>query len=78
MSGTLSTTETWSLSTISVACVAVLVKSWNEDGEPIYASIALSGAAFALTYAIIRWTGNAFMKAGLKGKDMSKKVAVEM
>lgn len=78
MSGTLSATESLSLATISAACIAVLVRSWKDDGEPIYASIALSGVAFALSYAVIRWTGSAFMRAGLKGKDMSKKVAVEM
>jgi len=40
--------------------------------------MALSGLAYAATYAIIRWTGDAFMKAGRKGKDLSKKVAIEM
>ncbi|GAM88371.1 hypothetical protein ANO11243_064040 [Dothideomycetidae sp. 11243] len=78
MSGSLSNTETISLATISAACIAVLVRSWKDDGEPIYASIALSGVAFAMTYAIIRWTGAAFMKAGLKGKDMCKKVSSEI
>lgn len=78
MTSVLSHTEALSLSMVAATCLAVLIKSWREDGEPIYASIALSGVAFAMSYAIIRWTGTAFMKAGLKGKDMSKKVAVEM
>lgn len=78
MSGTLSSTESLSLATLSAACIAVLFRSWKDDGEPIYASIALSGVSFALSYAVIRWTGAAFMRAGLKGKDMSKKVSVEM
>ncbi|KAF2151872.1 UDP-N-acetylglucosamine:dolichyl phosphate N-acetylglucosamine-1-phosphate transferase-like protein [Myriangium duriaei CBS 260.36] len=78
MSGILSTTESLSLATISAACVAVLIRSWSDNGEPIYASVALSGVSFALAYAIIRWTGSAFMKAGLKGKDMSKKVSIEI
>ncbi|KAF2223754.1 N-acetylglucosaminephosphotransferas-like protein [Elsinoe ampelina] len=78
MSNELSSTEALSLATCSAACLAILIKSWNEDGEPIYASIALSGVAFALTYAVIRWTGPAFMKAGLKGRDRSKKVPIEI
>lgn len=78
MAGTLSNTETVSLLACSVACFGVLVNTWRNDGEPIYASIAISGLAFAVSYAVIRWTGDAFMKAGRKGKDMSKKNAVEM
>jgi len=78
MSGSLSTTESLSLAALSAASLAVLVRSWRDDGEPIYASIALSGVAFASSYAVIRWTGAAFMRVGLKGKDMSKKVAIEM
>lgn len=78
MSAELSRTETWSLLTLLGACGAVLVNTWQNNGEPIYASIALSGAAFAISYAIIRWTGDAFMKAGRKGRDMSKKISVEM
>jgi len=78
MSADLSRTETWSLLTLSGACFAVLINTWQNNGEPIYASIALSGVAFAMSYAIILWTGDAFMKAGRKGRDMSKKVSVEM
>ncbi|KAL1296980.1 hypothetical protein AAFC00_004579 [Neodothiora populina] len=78
MNGELDTTETWSLLTCSVACLSMLYKSWGEDGAPLFASLALSGLAFSATYSIIRWTGEAFMKAGRKGKDMSKKVAVEI
>lgn len=78
MSVTLSNTETGSLLAFSAACFAFLVNIWKNDGEPIYASIALSGLAFTSSYAVIRWTGEAFMKAGRKGKDMSKKIAIEM
>jgi len=63
---------------LSAACIGVLWNTWQSNGEPIYASIALSGASFAMSYAIIRWTGPAFIKAGRKGRDMSKKVSVEM
>ena len=78
MTGELSSTETWLLLASSAACFGVLTNTWKQDGAPIYASLALSGLAFAMSYAVIRWTGDAFMKAGLKGKDMSKKNAIEM
>jgi len=78
MSANLSGTESLSLLAVSAACTAVLINTWQTNGEPIYASLALSGVGFAMSYAIIRWTGDAFMKAGRKGKDMSKKVAIEM
>lgn len=78
MPGALSNTETLALSVCSGACLSVLVNTWKTDGAPVFASLALSGLAFAACYAVIRWTGDAFMKAGRKGKDMSKKVAVEM
>lgn len=78
MSSELSNTESLSLLACSAACFSVLYKSWGEDGAPLFASLALSGLAFAATYAIIRWTGEAFIKAGRKGKDMSKKVPIEM
>lgn len=78
MSGELSSTETASLLALSAACLTVLINAWNSNGEPIYASMALSGLAFSMSFAVIRWTGDAFMKAGRKGKDMSKKVAIEM
>lgn len=78
MSGQLSNSETVCLLICSGACLGVLVNTWTSNGEPIYASLALSGVAFAISYAVIRWTGDAFMKAGRMGKDMSKKVAVEI
>lgn len=78
MSGSLSNTEVCSLLALSAAGFGVLSQTWKTDGEPIYASVALAGIAFALSYAIIRWTGNAFMASGRKGRDMSKKVSVEM
>jgi len=78
MADILSNKETAILSSASVVCIGGLISSWKNDGEPIYASIALSGTAFCLSYAIIRWTGSAFKRAGLKGRDMSKAIAVEM
>jgi len=48
------------------------------DGAPLFASVAFSGVAFAITYSLIRWLGPVFMKAGLKGKDMAKPKKPEM
>jgi UDP-N-acetylglucosamine--dolichyl-phosphate N-acetylglucosaminephosphotransferase len=70
--------ETLTLLAISLACIAVLVDTWRNDGEPLYASLAISGLAFAFSYALILWTGDVFLKRGYKGRDMSKKNPVEM
>jgi UDP-N-acetylglucosamine--dolichyl-phosphate N-acetylglucosaminephosphotransferase len=74
----LTKTETYSLSVLSVACLAVLVNAWKSDGEPLFASLAISGISFAFTYALIRWTGDVFITRGYKGRDMSKKNPTEM
>ncbi|KAI1335851.1 glycosyl transferase family 4-domain-containing protein [Xylariaceae sp. FL0016] len=68
----LSRTETLGLSALALACVAVLVRTFEGEGEPLIASLALSGLAFAASYAMIRWLGPTFIKAGLKGRDLSK------
>lgn len=65
-------TETVSLSAFSTACGTILANTFRGEGEPLIASLALSGMAFAAAYAMIRWLGPTFMKAGLKGVDMSK------
>jgi UDP-N-acetylglucosamine--dolichyl-phosphate N-acetylglucosaminephosphotransferase len=70
--------ETLGLSAVSLACIAVLVDTWRSNGEPLYASLAISGLAFAFSYAVILWTGDVFLKRGYKGRDMSKKNPVEM
>jgi UDP-N-acetylglucosamine--dolichyl-phosphate N-acetylglucosaminephosphotransferase len=72
MSITLTSTETLSLSALSLA------NTLQGDGEPLIASIAFSGLAFACCYALIRWLGNAFMKRGFKGKDLCKLKQTEM
>lgn len=74
----LSGTETYSLSAVSIVCLAVLYNAWTTDGEPLFASLAISGIAFAFSYCVIRWTGDVFLKRGYKGRDMSKKNPVEM
>jgi UDP-N-acetylglucosamine--dolichyl-phosphate N-acetylglucosaminephosphotransferase len=72
MSATLSFTETLSLLSLTVACLGIIANTFHGDGEPLIASLAFSGIAFSSSYAMIQWLGPTFMKAGLKGKDMSK------
>jgi len=74
----LTSTEVYTLGTISIACIAILINAWKSDGEPLFASLAISGAAFAFSYALIRWTGDVFIARGYKGRDLSKKNPVEM
>ncbi|KAI0844745.1 glycosyl transferase family 4-domain-containing protein [Daldinia vernicosa] len=71
-SSQLSNAETLYLSSLSLVCVAVLIRTFEGEGEPLVASLALSGIAFAASYAMIRWLGPTFIKAGLKGRDLSK------
>jgi UDP-N-acetylglucosamine--dolichyl-phosphate N-acetylglucosaminephosphotransferase len=68
----LSFAETLSLLSLSLACFAVIANTFQGDGAPLVASLAFSGIAFAGSYSMIRWLGPTFIKAGLKGKDMSK------
>ena len=77
MSTTLSLTETFFLSALSLPCIWAIA-TFHGDGEPLIASLAFSGIAFAFTYCLIRWLGDVFIRAGLKGKDMSKVRKVEM
>lgn len=74
----LSGTEIYALSGTSIACLSVLANTWRSDGEPLYASIAISGLAFAFSYAVIRWTGDVFLKRGYKGRDRSKRNPIEL
>jgi UDP-N-acetylglucosamine--dolichyl-phosphate N-acetylglucosaminephosphotransferase len=78
MSVTLTSTETYSLSSLSLACIGVLANTLQGDGEPLIASIAFSGLAFAFCYALIRWLGDAFIKRGFKGRDLCKLKQTEM
>lgn len=77
-SAELSRIETWSLLTLLVASIAVLTNTFQGDGAPVVASLAFSTLAFTATYAFIRWSGPSFVKAGLKGKDLSKLHAKEI
>ena len=69
---TLSRAESLSLGTLTFACVAVLANAFQGDDKPLIVSLALSGLAFAASFALIRWLGPAFMKAGFKGMDLGK------
>lgn len=75
---TLSSTETWSLLALVVACGSVLANTFQGEGAPLVASLAFSALAFAFTYAFIKWAGASFMQAGLKGKDLGKAIPKEM
>ncbi|KFA49026.1 hypothetical protein S40293_06215 [Stachybotrys chartarum IBT 40293] len=68
----LSRNETLGLLALSGASLAVIANTFRGDGEPLVASLALSCVAFALCYAMIRWLGPTFMRAGFRGRDMSK------
>lgn len=78
MSAVLGRTEVYSLLSLSLACFGILANTLQGDGEPLIASIAFSGLAFAFCYALIRWLGNAFMRRGFKGKDLCKLKQTEM
>ncbi|KAI0132699.1 glycosyl transferase family 4-domain-containing protein [Xylariales sp. AK1849] len=68
----LTRTETLSLAAVSLLCATLLANTFQGDGEALVASLSLSGLAFAASYAMIRWLGPSFIKAGLKGRDMAK------
>ncbi|KAL8694302.1 MAG: hypothetical protein Q9218_001007 [Villophora microphyllina] len=72
MSTLLTRTETSTVVAISIVCLAILANTFHGDGEPLVASLAFSGIAFSSTYTLIRWLGQSFINAGLKGRDMSK------
>lgn len=78
MAGKLSPSESLALLALLAACTAILANAFRGDGEPLVASLAFSGIAFASAYALIRWLGAAFMRAGFKGRDLSKPKNVEM
>ena len=78
MATTLSRVETLTLFSLSAACFGVIANTFYGNGEPLIASIAFSGIAFAFTFSLIRWLGPVFVRAGLKGRDMCKSRKVEM
>lgn len=69
---TLSTTEVLSCLAVAGVGAIVLANTFQGDGEPLIASLSLSLLAFSASYAMIRWLGPNFMKAGMQGKDLNK------
>ncbi|PNY28693.1 UDP-N-acetylglucosamine-dolichyl-phosphate N-acetylglucosaminephosphotransferase [Tolypocladium capitatum] len=74
----LSRSETLSLLALSGASVAIIANTFHGDGEPLVASLALSILAFCLSYAMIRWLGPTFIRAGFRGRDLGKASRVEI
>lgn len=69
----LSRNETYTLAGIVGLCGSLLYHTFERgEGEPLLASIAFSGLAFCAAYAMIRWLGPTFVRAGLSGLDKSK------
>jgi UDP-N-acetylglucosamine--dolichyl-phosphate N-acetylglucosaminephosphotransferase len=66
------------LFTLTGSCTGLIYTVFTGDGEPLIASLGFSGLAFVATYCLICWLGDAFMKAGFKGKDRSKRDQREM
>ncbi|KAJ5728732.1 UDP-N-acetylglucosamine-dolichyl-phosphate N-acetylglucosaminephosphate transferase [Penicillium malachiteum] len=72
ISSTLTRAETWRLLLLVGISLGVLANTFQGDGAPLIASIALSLISFVVAFSMIRWLGPVFIKAGLKGKDMAK------
>lgn len=71
-------TEVYSLGVLSAVCFGILFNAFKSNGEPLYASLAIGGLAFAFSYALVQWTGDVFLRRGYKGRDVSKKNQPEM
>ncbi|KAL2120409.1 hypothetical protein VTJ04DRAFT_4436 [Mycothermus thermophilus] len=71
---TLTRHECLTLFTITTACLSILLAAVQEPAAdiPLIVSLALSGLAFSASYALIRWLGPAFMRAGFRGVDLAK------
>ncbi|POS87729.1 UDP-N-acetylglucosamine--dolichyl-phosphate N-acetylglucosaminephosphotransferase [Erysiphe pulchra] len=69
---TLSYSESLVLTSLSFVSFIIIANVLRDDSEPLIASIAFSIIAFVASYSMIRWLGPTFIKAGLKGVDMSK------
>ncbi len=78
MTAALSRSEAWSLLALSSTCLGIIANTFQGYGAPLIVSLAFSGLAYSVTYALVRWLGPTFIAAGLKGKDMSKAVKKEM
>lgn len=72
MSQKISTGWYFFLFTLVGSSSGLIYTVFKGDGEPLVASLGFSGIAFAATFALISWLGDAFKKVGLKGRDISK------
>lgn len=72
MSQKISTGWYFFLFTLVGACCGLIYTVFIGDGEPLIASLGFSGIAFAATFCLISWLGDAFKKVGFKGRDISK------
>lgn len=77
-STSLSRAETLGLLSLFLACVAVIANTFQGDGEPLIASLALAGIAYAASYAMVRWMGPTLINAGLRGRDLGRRDKPEM
>jgi UDP-N-acetylglucosamine--dolichyl-phosphate N-acetylglucosaminephosphotransferase len=68
----LSRSESLAHLSITFGCITIILNTFQGDGEPLIASLALSGLAFSTAYVMIRWLGPTFVKAGFKGNDLCK------
>lgn len=75
--GQLSGKESSSLLLLAALCIGLLSHAFNGGGQPIVASLALSGMAFAATYAMIVKSGPSLQKV-FHGADMAKRVRKEI
>ncbi|KAL9098998.1 MAG: hypothetical protein Q9163_005442 [Psora crenata] len=78
MDSTLSQTEAWTLLAVFASSVGIISSTFHTDGEPLIAALAFSGLGLTSTYSLIRWLRQTFMRANLKGQDMSKIKKVEI
>lgn len=70
--GCLSAKESGALGLLTALSIGLLSRAFNHGGEPIIASLALSGCAFTATYALIVQASPSLLKV-FSGKDMAKK-----
>ncbi|KAI5793248.1 glycosyl transferase family 4-domain-containing protein [Geopyxis carbonaria] len=61
------------LFTLCGACIGLIWTVFAGDGEPLVASLGFAGLAFAATYCLITWLGEAFKRVGFVGRDRSKR-----
>ena len=74
----LSRAASFRLLALVTVCLGLLANTFEGDGEPLIASLALSGIAYASTFALITWLSQTFVQAGFKGRDLTKRARPEL